>query len=187
SSARRPRVVSPGRRGSRAMEYADGHFRYPLAAPSAVKPLTGLRVIDAGNMVAAPFATVLMADFGAEVIKIEHPEHGDGQRGLKPFKDGVPLWWKNIARNKQCITLNLGRPEGAEVFRDLVADADVVVENYRPGTFERWGLGWDTLHAINERLVMLRISGFGQSGPYRERPAFGRVAEAMSGLSHLIG
>lgn len=169
------------------MGYVDGHSRYPLAVQSAVKPLTGLRVIDAGNMVAAPFATVLMADFGAEVIKIEHPEHGDGQRGLKPFKDGVPLWWKNIARNKQCITLNLGRPEGAEVFRDLVADADVVVENYRPGTFERWGLGWDTLHAINERLVMLRISGFGQSGPYRERPAFGRVAEAMSGLSHLIG
>ncbi|MCZ7600637.1 MAG: CoA transferase [Gammaproteobacteria bacterium] len=95
------------------MGYVDGHSRYPLAVPSAVKPLTGLRVIDAGNMVAAPFATVLMADFGAEVIKIEHPEHGDGQRGLKPFKDGVPLWWKNIARNKQCITLNLGRPEGA--------------------------------------------------------------------------
>ncbi len=169
------------------MDRAEYRDEFPHAAPSKSKPLAGVTVIDAGNMVAAPFATVLMADFGAEVIKIEHPETGDGQRRLEPIKNGVPLWWKNISRNKQCVTLNLGKPEGAEVFRDLVTSADVVVENYRPGTFERWGLSWESLRAVNERLVMLRISGFGQTGPYSSRPAFGRVAEAMSGLSHLIG
>ena len=169
------------------MSNAEERNAFPQAKPSTAKPLAGVTVIDAGNMVAAPFATVLMADLGAEVIKIEHPEQGDGQRRLEPIKDGIPLWWKNISRNKQCITLNLGKPHGAEVFRDLVATADVVVENYRPGTFERWGLTWESLREVNERLVMLRISGFGQTGPYSERPAFGRVAEAMSGLSHLIG
>jgi crotonobetainyl-CoA:carnitine CoA-transferase CaiB-like acyl-CoA transferase len=144
-------------------------------------------VIDAGMMVAAPFATVLLADFGADVIKIEHPKQGDGQRKLDPAKDGVALWWKSIARNKRCITLDLSKPEAAPVFKDLVRGRDVVVENYRPGTFERWGLGYDALRAVEPRLVMLRISGFGQTGPYRSRAGFGRVAEAMSGLTNLIG
>lgn len=160
---------------------------FPLATGSDAKPLQGVRVIDAGNMVAAPFATVLMADLGADVIKIEHPRDGDAQRKLGPIKDGTPLWWKSVSRNKRCVTLDLGNPEGAEVFKELLTNCDVVVENFRPGTFERWGLGYEVLEAINPGLVMLRISGFGQSGPYRERPGFGRVAEAMSGLTHLIG
>jgi crotonobetainyl-CoA:carnitine CoA-transferase CaiB-like acyl-CoA transferase len=138
-------------------------------------------------MVAAPFAAVLLADMGADVIKIEHPIHGDGQRKLEPIVDGVPLWWKSIARNKRCITLDLGKPAGAEVFKDLVKGCDAIIENYRPGTFERWGIGYDVISAIEPRAVLLRISGFGQTGPYKDRPGFGRVAEAMSGLTHLIG
>lgn len=161
---------------------------FPLAAKSHNKPLQGVRVIDAGNMVAAPFATVLLADLGADVVKLEHPENGDGQRKLEPItKEGVPLWWKSIARNKRCVTLNLGKPEGAEIFKELVKTADVVVENYRPGTFERWGIGEDVLEKINPNLVMLRISGFGQTGPSANRAGFGRVAEAMAGLTNLIG
>ncbi|MEQ8321878.1 MAG: CoA transferase [Rhodospirillales bacterium] len=160
---------------------------FSRASASPRKPLAGVKVIDAGNMVAAPFASVLLADFGADVIKIEHPEAGDGQRKLNPFKNGVPLWWKSIARNKRCVTLNLSKPEANKVFLDLVRGADVVVENYRPGTLERWGLGYDKLKAVSPELVLLRISGFGQTGPYKSRPGFGRIAEAMSGLTNLIG
>jgi crotonobetainyl-CoA:carnitine CoA-transferase CaiB-like acyl-CoA transferase len=144
-------------------------------------------------MVSAPFATVLLADFGADVIKLEHPTLLDGERKLEPIKElkptgeKVPLWWKNGARNKRCVTLNLSKPEGAAVFKKLVATADVVVENYRPGTFERWGIGYDELKKVNPRIIMLRISGFGQTGPYRDRGGFGRVAEAMGGLTNLIG
>ncbi|MFB3120833.1 MAG: CaiB/BaiF CoA transferase family protein [Candidatus Binatia bacterium] len=167
--------------------YAKEHYRFPLSQPKQKKPLQGVRVIDAGNMVAAPYSTVLLADFGADVIKIEHPKDGDGQRKLEPIKDGIPLWWKTIARNKRCVTLNLSKPEGAAVFKDLVRPADVVAENYRPGTLERWGLGYDELKAVNSRIILLRISGFGQTGPHRERPGFGRIAEAMSGLTNLIG
>jgi succinyl-CoA--D-citramalate CoA-transferase len=144
-------------------------------------------VIDAGNMVAAPFATVLLADFGADVIKIEHPKYGDGQRKLEPIKDGIPLWWKSVARNKRCITLDLGKPEGAALFKQLIKGKDVIVENYRPGTFEKWGIGADVIRGIDPRIILLRISGFGQTGPYKERAGFGRVAEAMSGLTNLIG
>ena len=170
------------------MDNAKESYEIPFARKSHNKPLQGMRVIDAGNMVAAPFTTVLLADFGADVIKIEHPEYGDGQRKLEPItKEGIPLWWKAVARNKRCITLNLGKPEGAEVFKDLCRNCDVVVENYRPGTFERWGIGYDTIKAIDPRIVMLRISGFGQTGPYRNRAGFGRVAEAMAGLTNLIG
>ena len=150
-------------------------------------PLAGVRVIDAGNLVAAPFAAVLLADLGADVIKIEHPVHGDGQRKLEPIHQGIPLWWKSIARNKRCVTLDLGKPQGAAVFKDLIKGADAIIENYRPGTFERWGLGYDVIRAVEPRAVLLRISGFGQTGPYRTRAGFGRVAEAMSGLTHLIG
>ncbi len=163
-------------------------YEFPVARKSHNKPLKGVRVIDAGNMVAAPFATVLLADFGAEVIKIEHPEYGDGQRKLEPItKEGIPLWWKSVARNKRCITLNLGKPEGAEIFKELCRNCDVVVENYRPGTFEKWGIGQDVIEAIDPRIIMLRISGFGQTGPYKNRAGFGRVAEAMAGLTNLIG
>jgi len=161
--------------------------QFGMARPSKAKPLTGVRVIDAGNMVAAPFASVLLADMGADVIKIEHPTKGDGQRQLEPILDGVPLWWKSISRNKRCITLDLSNPKGAEVFKDLIKGCDAVIENYRPGTLERWGIGYDVIKSIEPKAVMLRISGFGQTGPYKNRPGFGRVAEAMSGLTHLIG
>lgn len=154
---------------------------------STKKPLQGVRVIDAGNMVAAPFASVLMADLGADVIKIEHPILGDGQRKLGPIKNGIPLWWKSISRNKRCITLNLGKPEGAEVFKDLVRGCDVVMENFRPGTLDKWGIGYDVIKTVQPKAILLSISGFGQTGPYRSRPGFGRIAEAMSGLTHLIG
>jgi len=162
-------------------------FKFPLTQKSTNKPLEGVRVIDAGHMVSAPFSAVLMADLGADVIKIEHPKLGDGQRGLEPFKDGVPLWWKNVARNKRCVSLDLSQQQGAEVFKDLVRESDVVLENFRPGTLEKWGIGYDTIKAIDPRIILLRISGFGQTGPYRHRPGFGRIAEAMSGLSNLIG
>jgi succinyl-CoA---D-citramalate CoA-transferase len=168
-------------------DYVKEHYDFPLTKKSEHKPLKGVRVIDAGNMVAAPFATVLLADFGAEVIKIEHPKNGDGQRKLEPIMNGIPLWWKSVARNKRCITLDLGKPEGAEIFKQIVKGQDVVVENYRPGTFEKWGIGPDVLRAIDPRIIMLRISGFGQTGPYKNRAGFGRVAEAMSGLTNLIG
>ncbi|HLN82236.1 MAG TPA: CoA transferase, partial [Candidatus Binatia bacterium] len=117
-------------------DYIKEHYDFPVAKKSENKPLKGVRVIDAGNMVAAPFATVLLADFGADVIKIEHPKYGDGQRKLEPIKDGIPLWWKSVARNKRCITLDLGKPEGAALFKQLIKGKDVIVENYRPGTFE---------------------------------------------------
>jgi crotonobetainyl-CoA:carnitine CoA-transferase CaiB-like acyl-CoA transferase len=168
-------------------DYAKEHYDFPLSKKSEHKPLNGVRVIDAGNMVAAPFATVLLADFGADVIKIEHPKYGDGQRKLEPIMDGIPLWWKSVARNKRCITLDLGKPEGADIFKRLVKGTDVVVENYRPGTFEKWGIGYEAIRAIDPRIIMLRISGFGQTGPYKNRAGFGRVAEAMSGLTNLIG
>ena len=168
-------------------DYIKEHYDFPLTKMSANKPLKGVRVIDAGNMVAAPFATVLLADFGADVIKIEHPKHGDGQRQLEPIMNGIPLWWKSVARNKRCITLDLSKPEGGEIFKQIVKGQDVVVENYRPGTFEKWGIGPDVLRAIDPRIILLRISGFGQTGPYKNRAGFGRVAEAMSGLTNLIG
>ena len=167
--------------------YIKEHFDFPLTKKSEHKPLKGVRVIDAGNMVAAPFATVLLADFGADVIKIEHPKYGDGQRKLEPIMDGIPLWWKSVSRNKRCITLDLGKPQGSELFKQLAKGQDVIVENYRPGTFEKWGIGPDVLSAIDPRIIMLRISGFGQTGPYKNRAGFGRVAEAMSGLTNLIG
>src|SRR5438105_9860469 len=149
---------------------SEARARFPFAQPSAHPPLAGVRIIDAGNMVAAPFATVLLGDFGADVIKLEHPTLGDGERKLEPIKklesdETVPLWWKNGARNKRCITLHLGKPEGAAIFKELVATADVVVENYTPGTFEKWGIGYEELVKVNPRIILLRISGFGQTGP----------------------
>ena len=173
--------------GVKMADYSREHYDFPLTKKSENKPLKGVRVIDAGNMVAAPFATVLLADFGADVIKIEHPKYGDGQRKLEPIKDGIPLWWKSVARNKRCITLDLGKPQGAAIFKELIKGQDVIVENYRPGTFEKWGIGPDVIHGIDPRIILLRISGFGQTGPYKDRAGFGRVAEAMSGLTNLIG
>ncbi|HEX3689745.1 MAG TPA: CoA transferase [Solirubrobacteraceae bacterium] len=149
-------------------------------------PLTGLRVLDVSTVLAGPLTCQILGDYGADVIKVEHPR-GDSMRGHGRSKDGVALWWKMISRNKRCVALYLGDPEGAEVFRRLVATADVVVESFRPGTFERWGLGYDALREINPRLVLVRISGFGQTGPYRARAGFGTLAEAMSGFAAITG
>ncbi|WBB75890.1 CoA transferase [Micromonospora sp. WMMD1128] len=150
-------------------------------------PLVGLRVLDVSTILAGPLVAQVLGDFGAEVIKIEHPGRGDGMRGHGLAKDDQPLWWKMIARNKRTVGLYLGDPAGAEIFRKLAATADVVIENFRPGTLERWGLGYDVLSADNPGLVLLRVTGFGQSGPYAARPAFGTLVESMSGFAHLTG
>lgn len=150
------------------------------------QPLAGLRVLDCGTVYAAPITAMLLGDFGADVIKIEHPG-GDPARTHGWNVDGHGLWWKVISRNKRCVTLNLGKPEGQEVLRRFVRDADVLIENFRPGVMERWNLGPDQLHEINLGLVMLRVTGFGQTGPYAERRAFGTLAEAMSGFAHQTG
>ena len=149
-------------------------------------PLAGLRVLDVATLFAGPLAATMLGDFGAEVIKIEHPR-GDPVRGHGASKNGVGLWGKVIGRNKAAITLYLGAPEGQELFRRLVADADVVIENFRPGTLERWGLGYDELSTVNPGLVLARVTGFGQTGPYAKRPGFGTLAEAMSGFAAITG
>ena len=150
-------------------------------------PLDGIRVLDVSTILAGPLVAQILGDFGADVVKIEHPTKPDGMRGHGLDKDGHPLWWTMVSRNKRGLTLNLGNPDGAEVFKRLVADVDVVVENFRPGTFERWGLGYDVLSAINPGLILLRVTGFGQTGPYSTRPAFGTLVESMSGFAHLTG
>jgi crotonobetainyl-CoA:carnitine CoA-transferase CaiB-like acyl-CoA transferase len=150
-------------------------------------PLAGIRIVDASNLIAAPMASTFLADFGAEVIKLEHPQGGDSLRTHGALKDGEPLWWKYLGRNKRNITLYLGAPEGRDIFLDLIKDADVVVENYRPGTMERWGLGYQTLAEVNPRLVVAHVTGFGQEGPLSHRAGFGTIAECMSGFAHRNG
>jgi len=150
--------------------------------------LEGIRVLDLATFVAAPFAATLMSEFGAEVIKIEQPGGGDPWRRYgTPTQDGDSLAWKSESRNKRSLTLDLGDARGREVFKRLAASADVVAENFRPGKLESWRLGWDTLGEVNPRLVLLRVSGFGQTGPYRDRPGFARIAHAYGGLTHLAG
>ena len=148
--------------------------------------LAGIKVLDLATLFAGPLMATILGDFGAEVLKIEHPR-GDPARTHGPSKDGVSLWWAQLARNKRCLSLYLGAPEGAEIFKRLVADADVVVENFRPGTLEKWGLGPDVLHAINPQLVIARVTGFGQFGPMAHRAGFGTLAEAMSGFASITG
>lgn len=148
--------------------------------------LSGLRVLDVSTLFAGPLAATMLGDFGAEVVKIEHPK-GDPVRYHGASKDGVGLWGKVVGRNKRGITLYLGSPEGQKVFRRLVATADVVIENFRPGTLERWGLGYEELSRINPGLVLVRVTGFGQFGPYAGRPGFGTLAEAMSGFAAVTG
>ena len=157
------------------------------SGPAGPAPLAGLRVVDASTIIAGPLCCQLLGDFGADVIKVEHPADGDGMRGHGAQKDGVPLWWKEISRNKRTVGLDLGTPDGADVFARLAARADVVVENFRPGTLERWGLSPDRLRAGNPGLVIVRLTGFGQHGPYARRAGFGTLAEAMSGFAHLTG
>jgi len=165
--------------GSRGPEHGDG-------SGGASLPLEGLRVLDCATLFAGPVVGMIMADFGADVIKVEHPR-GDALRGLGWHKDGVSLWWTVVARNKRCITLDLSSREGQDALRRLAVEADVLVENFRPGTLERWKLGPETLHELNPGLVVLRVTGFGQTGPYRDRPGFGTLAEAMSGYAHING
>ena len=150
-------------------------------------PLAGLRVLELGQLIAGPFAGKTLADFGAEVIKIEAPGAGDPLRKWRMLKDGTSVWWQVQSRNKKSLALDLRTPEGQDVVRRLSADADVLIENFRPGAMEDWGLGPDKLLSFNPKLIMLRISGYGQTGPYRNRPGFGVVAEAMGGLRHLTG
>lgn len=150
-------------------------------------PLEGLRVLDIATIIAAPFAATLLADYGAEVLKIEMPGHGDGVRSFPPFKDGKPLWWKAANRNKKFATLDLRTPDGLALFKQLLPRFDVLIENFRPGTLDRWGLPKEVLWSIQPRLVILRATAFGQDGPYRERPGFARIFEAMGGLTYITG
>ncbi len=150
-------------------------------------PLDGLRVVDCAGMIAGGFATTQLADFGADVIKIEHPEGTDPLREWPPYDDGVSLWWKSIARNKRCVTLDLSTPAGSALLLDLIDDADVLVENFRPGTMEKWGLAPDRLHEENPGLIVVRQSGYGQTGPRSDKPGFGTVAEGISNWAYVNG
>ncbi|MDG1274229.1 MAG: CoA transferase, partial [Alphaproteobacteria bacterium] len=153
------------------------------------KPLQGIRVLDIACFIAAPYAATLLGEFGADVIKVEHPNGGDPLRlfGTQTDLPYQSLAWLNEARNKRSVTLNLSKPEGAEILKQMVKNCDVICENFRPGTLEKWGLGWDVLSKINPGLVLLRISGYGQTGPYKDRPGFARIAHAFGGLTHLSG
>jgi crotonobetainyl-CoA:carnitine CoA-transferase CaiB-like acyl-CoA transferase len=150
-------------------------------------PLQGIRVVEIGTLIAAPFAARLFAEFGAEVIKIEAPQHGDPLRKWRKLHEGTSLWWYLQSRNKKSVCVNLKSPDGVEVVKRLASEADVVIENLRPGALEKLGLGWDTLHALNPKLTMVRISGYGQTGPYRDRPGFGAIGEAMGGIRYTTG
>lgn len=150
-------------------------------------PLKGIKVIELGTLIAGPFCARLMAEFGAEVIKIEAPEGGDPLRKWRKLHEGTSLWWYVQARNKKSITLNLRLPEAQEIVRRLVKEADIVIENFRPGAMEKWNLGWEALSAINPGLIMVRLSGYGQTGPYRDRPGFGAIGESMGGMRYVTG
>ncbi len=157
------------------------------ATPLGPGALAGVRVIEMGQLIAGPFAAKTLGDFGADVVKIEAPGSGDPLRNWRLLKEGTSVWWQVQSRNKRSIALDLRAAEGQAIARRLIAEADVLVENFRPGTLEGWGLGWEALHALNPGLVMLRISGYGQTGPYRDLPGFGAIGEAMGGLRHLTG
>ena len=150
-------------------------------------PLDGIRVLELGQLIAGPFASRLLAEFGADVIKVEPPGTGDPLRKWRMLHEGTSVWWASQSRNKRSVTLDLRDPEGQAIARRLAAEADVMIENFRPGALEGWGLGWDTLHELNPKLVILRVSGYGQTGPYRDLPGFGVIGEAMGGLRHLTG
>lgn len=149
--------------------------------------LEGLRVIDAATLFAGPTAATMLADFGAQVVKIEHPRKGDPVRGHGYSKDGHSLWWANIGRNKKTLALDFSKPEGAKLLLDLIENTDVFIENFRPGTLEKWGLGPELLLARNPKLVVARVTGFGQHGPYSNRAGFGTLAESMSGFAAMTG
>jgi len=152
-----------------------------------VKPLAGVKVLELGTLIAGPFCTRILAEFGAEVVKVEAPDGGDPLRKWRKLHEGTSLWWSVQARNKKSLTANLKHPEGLAIVRRLAAEADIVVENFRPGVLEKLGLGWDVLSAANPGLVMVRLSGFGQTGPYKDRPGFGAIGESMGGLRYVSG
>ena len=158
-----------------------------MTGTTTTTPLSGLRVLDLATLFAGPLAATLLGDFGAEVIKVEHPTKPDPSRGHGPSKDGVGLWWKLLGRNKRAITLDLSKPGGRDTLLRLAATADVIIENFRPGTLEKWDLGWAELSAANPKLVLARVTAFGQFGPYAHRPGFGTLAEAMSGFAAITG
>jgi succinyl-CoA:(S)-malate CoA-transferase subunit A len=181
---------------SGTLEVGDGAARasssrdeQPGAAPEKALPLSGIRVIDVGTFLAGPYAASIMGEFGAEVLKVEYPIGGDPMRrfGVPSKRADATLAWLSEARNKKSVTIDLRRPSGAELFIKLVSKSDVLVENFRPGTMEEWGLGWKVLSEANPGLVMLRVSGYGQTGPYRRRPGFAHIAHAVGGLSYLAG
>jgi formyl-CoA transferase len=157
------------------------------ASATKARPLAGLKVLELGQLIAGPFAGKILAEFGAEVIKIESPDGGDPLRQWRLLHKGTSLWWYVQARNKKSVTANLRVAEGQEIVRRLARDADIVIENFRPGTLEKWGLGYDALSAVNPGLILLRLSGFGQTGPYRDQPGFGAVGESMGGMRHVTG
>jgi len=150
-------------------------------------PLHGVRVLELGSLIAGPFCAKTLADFGAEVIKVEPPGDGDPLRRWRRMRNGTSLWWQVQSRNKKSVTVDLRQADGQEIVRGLAARADIVIENFRPGALEKWNLGWDALSKANPKLVMVRISGYGQSGPYRERPGFAAIAEAFGGLRYVTG
>ena len=150
-------------------------------------PLKGIKVLELGTLIAGPFCAKTLADFGAEVIKVEPPGDGDPLRRWRRMRNGVSLWWHVQSRNKKSITLDLRQAEGQAIVRRLVRDCDIVIENFRPGALEKWNLGWDALSRENPKLVLVRISGYGQTGPYRERPGFAAIGEAMGGMRYITG
>ena len=154
---------------------------------SNTQPLAGVRVLELGNMIAAPFCTRILAEFGAEVVKVEDPKGGDQLRNWRKMYKGTSLWWLAQARNKKSVTVDMRAAEGQEIVRALAMRTDIVVENFRPGTLERWGLGWEALHRLHPGLVMVRLSGYGQTGPYKDRPGFGVIGEAMGGMRFVTG
>jgi formyl-CoA transferase len=154
---------------------------------AAMGPLSDIRVLELGQLIAGPFCTRILAEFGAEVIKIESPDGGDPLRQWRRLHQGTSLWWLVQARNKKSVTVNLKAPEGQAIVRRLAAKADILVENFRPGAMEKWGLGFDELTGENPGLIMVRLSGYGQTGPYRDRPGFGAIGEAMGGLRYVTG
>ncbi|MEV8542353.1 CoA transferase [Streptomyces sp. NPDC051572] len=158
-----------------------------MTETTTTTPLSGLRVLDLATLFAGPLAATMLGDFGAEVIKVEHPTKPDPSRGHGPSKDGIGLWWKLLGRNKRAITLDLSKPGGRDTLLRLAATADVIIENFRPGTLEKWDLGWAELSATNPKLVLARVTAFGQFGPYAHRPGFGTLAEAMSGFAAITG
>ena len=158
-----------------------------MSETNAKGPLEGVRVLELGSLIAGPYAASVLAQFGAEVIKVEPPGDGDPLRKWRKLHDGTSLWWYTQSRNKKSVTVNLKSPEGQALVRDLAKSADIVIENFRAGQLENWGLGWEQLSAVNPKLIMVRISGYGQNGPYRDRPGFAAIAESMGGLRYVAG